>query len=74
MTNQETKIHRRPAEPIRRLAYTVDEAAAAAGVSAPVVREWMNRADGLPCIKVGRKTIIRVDALDQWLKKLEAVF
>lgn len=59
------------ADPVRRIAYTVDEAAVAAGTSHVTVREWMHRDDGLPYIKVGAKAIIRVDSLEKWLVRLE---
>lgn len=70
-TVKPSPIRTRATEPMRRLALTVPEAAAVVGVSAPIVREWLAMADGLPHIQIGKKTIIRVDALDSFLQRLE---
>lgn len=42
------------------------EAAAAIGISLPTFYELSNRAD-FPRIKVGRRTLVPVDALKSWL-------
>lgn len=52
---------------VPRVAFTLTEAAEAAGVSRPVMTEWANRAD-FPAIKAGRKWVIPCDLFKQWLE------
>lgn len=51
-----------------KLAYNSKEAAAALGVSLPTFYELSNRAD-FPCIRVGRRILVPVDSLREWLAK-----
>lgn len=51
----------------RRLALSIDEMAAALGISRPVAYELARR-DGFPAVRVGeRRLIVPVDALRRWL-------
>ena len=50
-----------------RLAYTVTEAAAAAGVSRPTLYRWMN-APGFPAFRIGGTVRVPVDAFNEWLR------
>ena len=52
-----------------RLGYNLSEAAEAVGVSQHKIQEWLRRAvDPLPYIKDGRRIIIPVDLLIEWLR------
>ena len=52
-----------------KLTFTVDEMAAALGISRPVAYE-LSRQDGFPAIRVSeRRIIIPRDSLMRWLKK-----
>ena len=52
----------------RRLGYNQSEAAEAVGISEHKIQEWLKRAvDPLPHIKEGRRTIIPVGLLIEWL-------
>ena len=48
------------------MAYTQEQAAHAAGVSPVTMRQWVNRED-FPAFKAGKRWIIPVDALRDWL-------
>lgn len=54
-------------EPVK-LAYTVNEAAEAAGVSRPTMYQWTKRQD-FPVAKIGGCTRIPVQAFQAWLEK-----
>lgn len=47
---------------------TMKEAAAAAGISVPTMREWVHK-PGFPALRVGRKWVIPVDAFRRWLEE-----
>lgn len=51
-----------------KLAYNSKEAAAALGVSLPTFYELSNR-DDFPVVRVGRRVLIPVDSLREWLAK-----
>jgi len=52
----------RPIPPVRRLCYTLNEAATALGISRSGLRRWVER--GLiPTFKWGNRTLIRADDL-----------
>ena len=52
------------------LAVSVQKAAGMAGISRTSIYKLMK--DGLlPCVKVGSRTLIRIEAIDQLLKSLE---
>lgn len=51
-----------------KLAYNSKEAANALGVSLPTFYELSNRSD-FPRVKVGRRTLVPVDALREWLAR-----
>ena len=55
-----------------KLTFTVDEMAAALGISRPVVYE-LSRKEGFPAIRVSeRRIIIPVDSLKKWLDRQES--
>lgn len=49
-----------------RLAYSLQEAAQAMGVSVPTMREWVELT-GFPAFRAGRRYVIPVAALEAWL-------
>jgi excisionase family DNA binding protein len=51
-------------------ALSVPEAAARAGVSRTFLYERISSGE-LPTIKLGKRRLVRVEALSQWLKSLE---
>ena len=51
-----------------KLAYNAKEAAAALGISLPTFYELSSRAD-FPCVRVGRRVLVPVDGLKEWLAK-----
>ena len=52
-----------------RLCLNISEAAEAVGVSQHKIQEWLRRAvDPLPHIKDGRRIIVPVDLLTEWLR------
>ncbi len=52
-----------------KLSYNLSETAEAVGVSQHKVQEWLKRAvDPLPHIKDGRRIIVPVDLLIEWLR------
>lgn len=51
-----------------KLAYNSKEAAAALGVSLPTFYELSNR-DDFPVVRVGRRVLVPVDGLREWLAK-----
>lgn len=51
-----------------KLCFNAREAAEALGVSLPTFYELSNRSD-FPRVKVGRRTLVPVDALRAWLAK-----
>ena len=61
------------AEPERsgdREAVSVPEAAARAGVSRTFLYERISSGE-LPTVKIGKRRLVRVEALSRWLKSLE---
>ena len=55
-------------ERVEQIAYNLAQAAEAAGVSEPIMRQLV-RMDGFPAIKVGRRWIIPVVSFVTWLKE-----
>lgn len=49
-----------------KLAYTVDEAAAAIGVSSRTIRRFMSTRE-LPIVKIGHRSLIRTEDLNQFV-------
>lgn len=58
------------AHPVRKLVYSIPEACTAAGVNKDTLYSAINRGE-LQSLKVGRRRLIRVQALEMWLKGLE---
>jgi excisionase family DNA binding protein len=56
---------------VKKLAYTVEEAIKASGVKRDLLYHEINRGN-LRTLKVGRRRLVRVEALEQWLKEHEA--
>ncbi len=52
---------------MERLAYTVTEAAQAAGVSRPTIYRWMHL-EGFPVARIGGCTRIPAHAFERWLE------
>lgn len=52
---------------MEKMTYSVDEMAAAVGISRPKAYELAN-SEGFPIIRVGRRIRIPVAALEQWLE------
>ena len=57
---------------MERLTMTVTEAGKALGVSRPVAYELAKRED-FPVVRVGRRLLVPVDGLREWLKKESGV-
>lgn len=53
---------------VEQIAYNLAQAAEAAGVSEPIMRQLV-RMDGFPAIKVGRRWIIPAASLVAWLNE-----
>lgn len=53
-------------EEVDKLAYNMQEAAEAVGVSRPTMAELIHQ-KGFPAIRVGRRWIIPVDGLRRWM-------
>ncbi|NTW29588.1 MAG: helix-turn-helix domain-containing protein [Coriobacteriia bacterium] len=53
--------------PVQRLALTVEEAAAAIGISKNALYEDLIKRDAIPYLKFGRTIRIPVSALTKWL-------
>lgn len=56
------------ADKLEPLAVSAPEAAELLGVSKPTVYQMMARGD-FPSFKVGKRTLISVDGLREWVKK-----
>lgn len=59
-------------EHLKRLVYTVSEAASVASVSRPTLYRWM-RMDGFPVAHIGGCTRIPADAFRRWLDEQAGV-
>lgn len=53
---------------MEKLAFTISEAAKAAGVSRPTLYRWTH-IEGFPVVRVGRITRIPVRAFERWLEQ-----
>lgn len=53
---------------MEKLAFTISEAAQAAGVSRPTLYRWTH-IEGFPVVRVGRITRIPVRAFERWLEQ-----
>ena len=53
---------------VDKIALNVSEVADALGVSRPVVYQLMKRAD-FPAFKIGRRTLVSKNALEEWVDK-----
>ena len=56
---------------IDKMAYTLAEAAAAVGVSVPVMSEWVH-IPGFPAFKAGKRWVIPIVSLSRWLEEQAA--
>ncbi len=54
-----------------KLAFTLKEAAEAAGVCVPTMFLWAKRSD-FPALRAGRKWVIPVDGFRKWLEEQAA--
>lgn len=52
----------------QRLAYTVQETAAALGVSTDLVRDLIDRGE-LNAVRAGRRRLIRAESLELWMER-----
>ena len=55
-----------------KLAFTLKEAAEAASISEPTMRNWVH-IKGFPATRAGKKWIIPVDAFRRWLEQQAGV-
>ena len=55
-------------DPDKKITLNVSEAAALLGISRPLVYQLMNR-DDFPAFKIGSRTVISRELLDEWVKK-----
>ena len=53
---------------MEKLAFTITEAAKAAGVSRPTLYRWTH-IEGFPVVRVGRITRIPVGVFERWLEQ-----
>jgi len=67
---EEVKPMKKPDQPIIPLTYGRDSAAAAFGVSAPLIDDWISRKDDpLPCWREGRRILIPVKEAQEWISR-----
>ena len=67
---KEVKPMKKPDQPIIPLTYGRDSAAAAFGVSAPLIDDWISRKDDpLPCWREGRRILIPVKEAQEWISR-----
>jgi len=57
---------------MEKLAFTLKEAAEAANVSEPTMRNWVH-IKGFPAFRTGKKWIVPVDAFRRWLEQQAGV-
>ena len=69
-SSSSTKVIRK-AEPVRKLVYSIPEACEATGVNKDTIYKGINTGQ-LRSLKIGRRRLIRVEALSKWLENLEA--
>lgn len=62
-----------PTKELAPLAYTVKEFCQAVGISPRTFYTLREQRTAPPIVRLGRRTLIRVEAAQQWLKKREAV-
>lgn len=61
---------KKPEQPIVPLTYGLESAAAAFGVSTPLVSAWLARNDDpLPCLREGRRILIPVKEAQEWISR-----
>ena len=61
---------KKPEQPIIPLTYGIESAAAAFGVSPPLVSAWLTRKDDpLPCWREGRRILIPVREAQEWISR-----
>jgi len=56
---------------VGREALSIEEAASAAGIGRTLLYELIGSGKGPATIKLGRRRLIRREALEEWLKRLE---
>lgn len=55
-----------------KIAFTITEAAKAAGISRPTLYRWMSL-DGFPVVRIGKTVRIPVRAFELWLEQRATV-
>lgn len=71
MRKKKAKIETTSAKELTPLAYTVKEFCKVVGISARTFYTLREKRKAPPIIRLGRRTLIRVEAAQQWLKKRE---
>ncbi len=59
------------AGPVQKMAYSITQACEAAGVNKDTLYSAINQGE-LQSLKIGRRRLIRVESLSEWLEELEA--
>ncbi len=54
---------------VNRISASVRETASLCGVHRGTVERWIR--EGLPCVRIGRKRLVRIETLDRWLRDHE---
>ena len=55
----------------RKIAYTLNEAAEAIGVSVPTMQKFVHM-KGFPALRAGRKYVIPIEAFQRWMEERAA--
>jgi excisionase family DNA binding protein len=67
---RQRKKRRRNVDPVTKLVYSIPEACEAAGVNKDTIYKGINKGQ-LRSLKIGRRRLIRFEALSKWLEDLE---
>jgi len=68
-SSSSTKVIRK-VEPVRKLVYSIPEACEAADINKDTLYKGIHSGK-LRSLKIGRRRLIRIEALSKWLKDLE---